>query len=140
MKRFAVTTTIRAPAGIIWSTLTDGAGYPAWNSTVERIDGRIAPGEKLTVWTRASPGRAFPVTVAVFEPAQRMVWIGGLPWGLFAGTRTFTLTQQPDGAVGFNMAEEYSGLLAPLISRSIPDLQPAFNAFASDLKTFAENR
>jgi hypothetical protein len=38
------------------------------------------------------------------------------------------------------MAEEYSGLLAPLISRSIPDLQPAFNAFASDLKTFAENR
>jgi hypothetical protein len=67
-----------------------------------------------------------------------MVWTGGMPLGLFTGTRTFTLTPQPDGSVAFAMSEEFSGLLAPLITRSIPDLQPAFDAFAGDLKRHAE--
>jgi hypothetical protein len=36
------------------------------------------------------------------------------------------------------MREEYSGLMAPLICRSVPNLQPAFDEFASDLKRAAE--
>jgi hypothetical protein len=36
------------------------------------------------------------------------------------------------------MREEYSGFMAPLICRSIPDLQPAFDEFASDLKRATE--
>jgi hypothetical protein len=36
------------------------------------------------------------------------------------------------------MREEFRGLLAPLITRSIPDLQPAFDTFAADLKRRAE--
>jgi hypothetical protein len=36
------------------------------------------------------------------------------------------------------MREEYTGLIAPLIGRSIPDLQHAFDEFASDLKRAAE--
>ena len=36
------------------------------------------------------------------------------------------------------MEETYRGPLAPLIARSIPDLQPAFDAFAADLKRRAE--
>ena len=79
------------------------------------------------------------MTVTAFEPTRRMVWTGGMPLGLFTGTRTFTLAPQPDGSVAFAMREEFSGLLAPLITRSIPDLQPAFDAFASDLKWHAES-
>ena len=138
MKRFAAEVTIHAPAEAIWSILTDGPNYPAWNSTVERIDGRIAPGEKLTIHLRPAQARAFPVTVSAFEPATRMVWTGGLSFGLFTGTRVFKLTPRPDGAVAFDMREEYAGLLAPLIGKSIPDLQPAFDAFAADLKRRAE--
>jgi len=139
MKQFAAAVTIRAPAATIWAILTDAPGYPDWNSTVERIDGRIAPGEKLTVHAKASPGRAFPLTVAEFEPARRMVWRGGMPLGLFSGTRTFTLTPAPDGSVAFAMREAFAGLLAPLITRSIPDLQAAFDTFAADLKHRAES-
>ena len=138
MKRFATATTIQARAETIWSILLDAPRYPAWNSTVEKIDGRIALGEKVTVHAKATPGRAFPLTVAELEPARSMVWKGGLPLGLFTGTRTFTLTPQPDGTVAFDMREEFAGLLAPLITRSIPDLQPAFDAFAGDLKRHAE--
>jgi hypothetical protein len=42
------------------------------------------------------------------------------------------------GNTGFAMDETYSGLLAPLITKSIPDLQPAFDTFAVDLKRRAE--
>ena len=83
-------------------------------------------------------GRAFPVTVSQFEPARRMIWKGGMPLGLFKGVRTFTLSPRTDGAVDFTMREEFSGLLAPLIGRAIPDLQPAFDEFAAALKREAE--
>ena len=76
--------------------------------------------------------------VAEFAPATRMVWSGGMPLGLFRGERTFTLSPQPEGWVRFVMREEYTGLLAGLIGRSIPDLQPAFDEFAADLKKAAE--
>jgi hypothetical protein len=61
-----------------------------------------------------------------------------MPLGLFKGERIFTLTERSDGAVEFSMRESFSGLLSPLIERSIPDLQPAFDEFAADLKKRAE--
>ena len=61
-----------------------------------------------------------------------------MPLGLFTGTRRFTLSTATNGSVDFSMAEIYAGLLAPLITRSIPDLQPAFDQFALDLKQRAE--
>jgi hypothetical protein len=67
-----------------------------------------------------------------------MVWRGGMPLGLFTGTRTYVLTQLPDGKLKFEMTEIFKGLMAPLIMRSIPDLQPAFDEFAQCLKTAAE--
>ena len=123
----------------IWRLLTDATGYPVWNSTVERIVGRIASGEVITVYTKTAPGRAFPVTVTAFQPEREMIWSGGMPHCLFRGTRTFTLTPRDGDTVQFAMREEFSGLLAPLITRSIPDLQPAFDSFAADLKRRAED-
>jgi uncharacterized protein YndB with AHSA1/START domain len=138
MKSFAATTSIRATPEKIWSILTDAARYPRWNTTVTKVDGRIAPGERVTVHVTINPGRAFPVTVAEFEAPRRMVWRGGMPLGLFTGERTFTLTPQRDGTVTFDMRETYRGLLASLIGRSIPDLQPAFDEFARALTREAE--
>jgi hypothetical protein len=42
------------------------------------------------------------------------------------------------GIRNFLMREEYSRFMAPLICGSIPDLQPAFDEFASDLKPASE--
>jgi hypothetical protein len=61
-----------------------------------------------------------------------------MPLGLFTGTRTFTLTPGEGGSVVFAMREVFNGLMAGLITRSIPDLQPAFDRFAADLKHAAE--
>jgi hypothetical protein len=137
MKSYDAEATIAAPPEAIWAILTDGPAYAEWDSGVERVDGRIAPGEKIKVVSEANPGRAFPVKVTAFEPARAMTWSGGMPLGLFKGVRTFSLA--PDGAsTRFTMREEYTGPLLPLIWRSMPDLGPSFEQFARGLKAQAE--
>jgi hypothetical protein len=139
MKAYDATATINASPDAIWAILTDAPGYQRWDSGVERVEGRIAPGEKIKVVSKANPGRAFPVRVTEFDQGRRMTWSGGMPLGLFRGVRTFTLDQGEDGATRFTMREEYSGPLLPLIWRSIPDLGPSFRQFASGLKQRAES-
>jgi hypothetical protein len=138
MKTFQVATSIRATANTLWQILTDAPKYPLWNQTVDKVEGRIAAGEKVTVHAKINPGRSFPVKVTEFVPGKKMVWSGGMPLGLFKGERTFTLTERGDGQVEFRMREVFSGPLSPLIERSIPDLQPAFDEFAASLKRRAE--
>lgn len=138
MKTFHVSSVISAPASAIWKILTDASKYTEWNTTVDRVDGRIAAGETVTVHTKLSPGRAFPAKVTEFTPQHKMVWTGGMPLGLFKGERIFTLTVRADGKVEFRMSETFRGLLSPLIERTIPDLQPSFDEFAAALKRKAE--
>jgi hypothetical protein len=137
MKSYDAEATIAAPPETIWAILTDAPAYAEWDSGVQRVEGRIAPGEKIKVVSEANPGRAFPVKVTAFEPARAMTWSGGMPLGLFKGVRTFSLT--PDGtATRFTMREEYSGPMLGLIWRSMPDLAPSFEQFARGLKQHAE--
>ena len=138
MRAYEATATINAPPERIWAILTDGAAYADWDSGVDRVEGRIAPGETITVYSKASPGRAFPVKVADFVPSQQMTWSGGMPLGLFRGVRTFRLSPAGDGATRFHMREEYTGPLLPMIWRSMPDLGPSFEQFAKGLKARAE--
>jgi hypothetical protein len=72
------------------------------------------------------------------DAPRRMVWQGGMPLGLFRGTRSYEISAPSAAATVFCMREEYSGPLAGLIGRSIPDLQPAFDEFAQCLKRAAE--
>ena len=137
MKVYSVTKTIEAKPEAVWAVLADGSKYVEWDPGLERLEGTIALGESIKVFTKLSPGRAFPVKVAEFTPPQRMVWTGGMPLGLFKGERTFTLTPAGDGTE-FSMREEFSGLLLPLIGKTIPDLSEAFEQFASGLKSRAE--
>jgi hypothetical protein len=108
---YEVTADIRAPAETIWEIITDAGRYPDWDSGVERIEGDIAPGEKIKVFSEMNPGRGFPIKVTEFEPAQRMTWTGGMPLGLFKGIRTFRLTPGPDSTTRFEMRESFSGPL-----------------------------
>ena len=67
-----------------------------------------------------------------------MVWSDGMPLGLFRGVRTFSLRELGDGGTAFLMQEVYSGALAGLITRAIPDLTESFAQFADGLKSAAE--
>jgi hypothetical protein len=120
VRTFEASSVIRADPAAVWAVLTDGPAWPTWDSAV------------------ANPKRGFPVRVVEFVPAERMTWRGGMPLGLFTGTRTYVLTPQPDASVRFAMRETYTGPLAGLIGRSIPDLGPSFVRFANGLKQRVE--
>jgi hypothetical protein len=137
MRFYEATSLIDARPEAIWAVLTDAPAYPDWDSGLIRVEGRIAPQEKIKLVPEINPKRAFPVTVTEFSPGERMVWTGGMPLGLFKGVRTFTLTPE-DGATRFKMREEFSGPMLPLIWRSMPDLQASFDQFAAGLKARAE--
>ncbi len=138
MKSYEAAATIDAAPAAVWAVLRDSARYTSWDSGVDRVDGSIADGGKITVHTHVSPGRAFPVKVGIDETAGTMTWSGGLPLGLFRGVRTFTLAPTADGRTGFTMREEFRGPLLGLIWRSMPDLGPSFQQFAAGLKAQAE--
>jgi hypothetical protein len=139
MKHYEASSSIDASPQAIWAILTDAPRYAEWDSGVTRVEGRLAPGEKIKVISEANPGRAFPVRVTEFPPDRKMTWSGGMPGGLFKGVRTFTLSSQGGGATRFTMREEYTGPLLPLIWRTMPDLGPSFERFASGLKKKAES-
>ena len=138
MKTFSTAILIQAAPETIWQILTDAVAYPSWNTTVAKVEGRIALGETITVHAKLVPGRAFPVKVVVFDAPRRMVWRSSMPLGLFKGERTYDLRSLGASEVEFSMRESFTGFLAPLIGKSIPDLQPAFNEFAACLKARAE--
>jgi hypothetical protein len=137
VRGFETAAQIESAPDAVWAVLVDGAGWTSWDSAVVKVDGTIAPGEKVTVYPEVNPKRGFPVKVVEFEPGRRMTWRGSLPLGLFTGTRTYVLTPQ-DGGTRFEMREEYTGPMAGLIFGSVPDLQPSFDRFAAGLKARAE--
>jgi len=139
MKSFSTTIQINAPTEKVWDILTDISGWSEWNTTIENIEGSIEHGSKVTVRAKAMPERAFPLKVSNFVPNESMVWSGGIPLGLFTGKRVFTISSDEKNVTNFSMSENFTGLLAPLITRSIPDLQPSFDEFSRCLKRRAES-
>jgi hypothetical protein len=135
---YHIGTKINAPPEAVWKVLTDAPSYTSWNSTVVKLEGSIAKDEKIHLVAKISPDRTFDLKVSEFTPASKMVWEDGMPMGMFAGVRTFTLTPQSDGTTAFTMAEVFSGGMLGMIEGSLPDFTSDFEHFAADLKKRAE--
>ena len=137
MKSYRASISINASPEKIWKILADASGYPAWDLSMDHIDGRLALGETVTFFTKLS-AQSFPVKVTTFEPGKKMVLTGGLPLGLFKSERTHTLTPSKDGETNFHTEEIFSGLLLPLFGKNIPDLTSNFEGFVAALKKQVE--
>jgi hypothetical protein len=138
MKFFTASINIKASKERIWAILTDAPNYPVWDPGVIGIEGRIAKGEKVVARNKISPNRAFPAKVTEFVVGEKMAWTGGMPFGLFTGVRTFTLTPKGDGTIDFTLREEFSGPMLAMIGGTIPDMTESFNNFVKGLKAHAE--
>lgn len=135
---YSVSCEVNAEPHTVWALLTDARRFPEWNSTVSSIEGSIALGERLAVRVPLAPDRVFKPRVTRFEPGRSMEWSDGMA-PMFRGVRTFTLTSKAPGVTEFSMREELSGIMLPLIKKSLPDFGPAFEAYADDLKRAAES-
>ena len=140
MKHFETSATVDAPPERVWEILADVGCWADWDSGVVGVEGRPGEGNRLKVTSELNPKRAYPVKVTELDRPRRMAWRGGMPLGLFTGVRTYTLTPEGEGRTRFDMREEFSGPLLPLIWRSMPDMNDSFRQFASGLKARAEAR
>lgn len=139
MRYYEAFADIHADPDTIWKILIDGPNYSAWDSGVDRVEGRIALSETIKVHAKISPGRTFPVKVTEFIAGNRMVWTGGMPLGLFKGVRIFTLSPKGEGTTRVTVREEYTGALLGMMWKSMPDLGPSFETFVQGLKKKAES-
>ena len=137
--QYAVTRSIDAPPETVWALLVDVPSWKEWNPTIVEIDGTAEVGSKVSLVSTVNPDRTFKLTVKSVEPPSRMVWADGMPLGLFTGERTYTVTPS-GGGCEFSMVETYTGLLAPLITKAIPDMTESFEQFADGLVAAAESR
>lgn len=136
---FEVKRHINASPETVWSIITDKGRLVSGGFGVLKIEGDIRLGAKIKLWSETNPGRAFPLRVSSFTPPSFMVWEGGMPFGLFKGVRRYAVEKSAQGC-SFHMREDYTGPLAGLIGKSIPDLAPSFEKYADELKRQAEGR
>lgn len=119
MKTFTATTTIRA---------------------TPEVDGRIGPGETLTVHKDTGP-KVATVTVSAFELARRLAFCGtgGIPATLLKAERTYMLTTL-DGGAGVEVTQRLvvTGIMAAAILKSVPDQQPVLEQVGAALKRRVE--
>lgn len=133
----AIKIDISATPQRVWALLTNAGDFPRWNTTVSKLGGTIALGEKLAIEVPSAPGRTFKPRVTALDPERSMVWSDGFA-PMFKGVRTFRLEPGPGGTTTFTMVEVFSGMMLPMIKGSLPDFGPAFEAYAADLKREAE--
>jgi hypothetical protein len=136
-RAYSVAVSIGAPAQRVWDLLVNAPGYKGWNASVVSIDGPIESGRTIKLVSAVDPGRTFVLKVTAMDPPHRLVWTGGMPLGLFTGTRTFVIESAGAGC-RFSMSEVYTGLMSGLIFKSIPDLNDSFKQFAESLKSASE--
>jgi len=129
---------IKANVDKVWALMTNAADFPRWNSTVKSIEGKIASGETIKLVATIAPTRAFNLKIVEFSPEKKMVWSDGN--AMFKGVRTYTFASKGDGSTDFTMAEEYTGLMMPMIAGSLPDFTSTFEQYLSDLKKEAERK
>jgi hypothetical protein len=140
VRSFEAATRIDARPDDVWAALTDVGRWRDWDSGVDRVEGRVALGERLTVYATMIRSRPFSVTVTEIRPREAMRWRGGLPLGLAVIERTYHLDAQDDGGTVLTVREDHTGPLAGLLGRMTPDLNPSFRQFCAGLKALTEGR
>ena len=140
MRSFEAAARIEASPEQVWALLADVGGWRDWDSGVDRVEGRVALGERLTLYATMIRNRPFEVTVTEIRPRAAMRWRGGLPLGLAVIERTYHLDPQDDGGTVLTVRETHTGPLAGLLGRTTPDLNPSFRHFCEGLKARAEGR
>lgn len=142
MKTLHTDIEIRASAEVIWNILTDFARYPQWNPFIKSIEGQVQKGEKLRVVIQPPGGKAmtFTPTLLVVHPGRELRWRGRLfiP-GLFDGEHSFQIEPTGNTACRFVHKEEFSGLLVPLLWKSLDTTtRQGFQAMNEALKKRSE--
>lgn len=139
MKEVITAIQINANPEKVWSILTAGPDWGAWNPFVTRVEGELKAGAKLknTLAMTGQKPMTFKPTVLKAEPAKELRWLGRvLIPGLFDGEHYFQL-EAKDGGTRLVHGEEFRGILIGMLK--MEDVYKSFEAFNAGLKKKAES-
>ncbi|MBV9790053.1 MAG: SRPBCC domain-containing protein [Chloroflexi bacterium] len=139
MKHFSASIDIDATPEAIWAVLIDTTSWPMFDAYSERIEGQLALGETITVYSKLAPGRAFPVKITTLEQPRQMAWSNTAPLGVLKSVRTHTISTHGSGS-RFEINEVVSGPMLAVLGGALPDLNEPFAAFCSGLKARVEGQ
>ena len=141
MFRLTISTTVAVEASprTVWALLTDLDAHSRWNSTVTRIEGHVALGEKLSFEVPQAPGQKFAPTVIAIDEPRFMAWRIN-HWPLLVGERTYRIASRADGTSEFTVGEDFRGLLLPFVGRSWPDFVQIVEQTAADMAAAGATR
>lgn len=133
---------INATPEKVWAVLTDFNAFAKWNPFIKSLTGDVKTGNTIKV--RLEPpgakGMTFKPKVLAFEKNSRFHWQGHLFFpGLFDGRHRFELTANGDGTTTFIHAEDFKGILVPLLRKMLDiNTRNGFLAMNTALKERAE--
>lgn len=133
---------IQASPARVWEILSDFKSYREWNPFIIYILGEARVGTNLNMKIRPARSRTwdFRPKVLISDPPKELRWLGSL-WirGLFDGEHIFTIQTLFDNRISFIQREEFSGILVPLVPRSLWDqFLEGFREMNERLKVRAE--
>lgn len=136
--RHEVTTTIDAPADVVWDAVQDVAKWSEWTPTVDEITvhggGELKPGAVATVRQPKQPARDWTVTELV--DGHSFTWTSRSPGLRFAADHIVSTTE---GRTTVELTFSVAGPLAPLASVMAGRwIRSAVNTEAASLKKWCE--
>ena len=113
---------IAAAPETVWEVLTKFDEFAEWNPFIVSIRGDSAVGTRLTVRLEPPGGRGVTLrpVVTTSVPGKSFGWRGRLAFrGVFDAVHRFELEALPAGGTHFVQSEHFSGVLVPLLRRSL---------------------
>lgn len=141
MKSIRVVTDIAAPVEIVWAELTAISQYATWNPFITTFRGDLVQGSRLEIRIEPPGGRAmtFRPTITDVVEGSRLEWLGRLAVpGLFDGRHSFDLKAVGGAETRLTQAEEFSGILVPLMGTMLERTRAGFEAMNDALRVRAE--
>lgn len=133
---------IDAPADVVWSVVSDLAGWARWNP-VMKASGTLSEGETLQVTIAAPGGQAMTIdpVVASVDGGREFRWRVRKMLGLFDAEHGFRVVPEDVGRCRFEQFESFKGPLATaMYARQSKALETGFQAMNRMLKRESEKR
>jgi len=142
MKQIETEININAPAGKVWSVLTDYNSHSNWNPFIRSISGDKFEGGCLEVSIQPHGGSLmrFSPKILVFNEPKEFRWRGKfLVRGLMDGEHYFIIDQENAGTTRLVHGELFSGILAGLFGNVLEKTKKGFEMMNIAIKEKCEN-
>jgi hypothetical protein len=133
---------IAADSASVWQLLSDLSGYPGWNPSIIRLEGRCGSGEKLRLRARMPGGLKInlrPVLDRV-EQGRTLAWSASLlAPGFFSAEHRFSIEELRAGGIRLVQREDFRGWFAPVFLYFFASgLQRSYEEANARLKSLVE--